>query len=198
MEHQQVFKRKICGPCRNCYKAGCRCVPCGQANNEAEKNNARNRRRPEIGWDNPRVDPRPAAAHLQMLKDHGIPPSRIAKIMGVGQHMITEITRGKRKFILKNREREILALTVESDPLWGSGILARERLIWLGTMGVSTPEIAKITGLSAQHLKEIRRTDVKRIRRSAYDKLMRISPNSVERRPHVASIVKGYYESEAA
>lgn len=198
MEHQNLYKKKICDPCDNCYKLGCRCLGCGEANNVASRNASRRRRRPDSGWDNPRVSPGPAIAHLAMLKEHGMGACRVAVLLGRDRFLMTEIANGNTKFIMKNTERDILGITVDSDPDWISGKLLRERLIWLGSMGVSTKDVADIAGMSHAYLKRVRSKQVTRVNRERASKIMRISPNSMQRKKQVATTVRKLYVTEAA
>lgn len=198
MEHQNLYKIKVCGPCDNCYKLGCRCSGCGQANNVASRNASRMRRRPDSGWDNPRVDPRKAIAHLAMLKEHGIGACRVAVLLGRDRFLMTQVANGRVKYIMKQTEREILGITVDSDPDWISGKLVRERLVWLGTLGVSLVDVAEICGMNHCYLKRVRSKSVKRVNREGADKIMRISPNSVQRNKQVATTVRRNYVTEAA
>lgn len=73
----------------------CRCQPCRQANSAYQRQIYRDRHRPD-GHGSRTTDATEAAAHIAMLRRHGVGLEQIERISGIARSTIVAITNGHR------------------------------------------------------------------------------------------------------
>lgn len=133
------------------YKAGCRCVPCTEANTlyARQRHEARN-----SGEWNGLVDSSPAQAHLLDLNNSGVTVTEICTATNISSECVTEILKGDKVRIRASTERAILAVEkgISTDLELVNAAVSCDLIAEMIAGGFSKQRIAHELGGSIQHV----------------------------------------------